>query len=35
MLMKLGKWGEVTEIMDNDKDNKNTKDEHIKMAYNN
>ena len=35
MLMKLGKWGEVTEIMDNDKENKNTKDEHIKMAYNN
>ena len=37
MLMKLGKWDEVTEIMDKDKNdqNKNTKEEHMKMVYNN
>ena len=37
MLMKLGKWEQVSEIMTDDKDeiNKNTKEEHIKMAYNN
>ena len=37
MLMKLGKWEEVSEIMSQDEnsENKNTKDEQIKMAYNN
>jgi WD repeat-containing protein 35 len=37
MLMKLGKWEEVSEIMsqDENEENKNTKDEQIKMAYNN
>ena len=36
MLMKLGKWDQVTEIMSEDNEqNKNTKEEHMKMAYNN
>ena len=36
MLMKLGKWDQVTEIMSKDSDkDKNTKEEHMKMAYNN
>ena len=34
MLMKLGKWQQVSEMMDKDK-NKGSKEEHIKMAYNN
>ena len=33
MMMKLGKWQQVTEMMDNDE--KDTKEEHKKMAYNN
>jgi WD repeat-containing protein 35 len=35
MLMKLGKWDEVTEIMDKDKNDNKTKEEHMKTAYNN
>ena len=35
MLMKLGKWDKVSEIMSKDKNDKNTKEEHIKTAYNN
>ena len=37
MLMKLGKWDQVSEIMSQEEngENKNTKEEQIKMAYNN
>ena len=36
MLMKLGKWNQVSEILDNDNnDNKDTKKEQMKIAYNN
>ena len=37
MYMKLGKWEKVSEMMNKDKNDKNkdTKEEHIKMAYNN
>ena len=36
MLMKLGKWDQVSEIMSQEEngENKNTKEEQIKMAYN-
>lgn len=33
MLMKLGKWGKVTDMMS--KNDPNSKDENLKMAYNN
>ena len=37
MYMKLGKWEQVSEMMNKDKNDKNkgTKEDHIKMAYNN
>ena len=35
MLMKLGKWEQVSEIMSQDENGENTKNDQIKMAYNN